>query len=215
MMAREWDSSTHLWLMLHNAEQQTGDQRKMSLFGTGCCRRHRSFLRPESQALLDEFEDLLDRLSRPTSADVCTAGQALCHRANSVVGLVRPLNPFTYKLRLAVAKAVCYAVSGDAWGAYGYFTELDPKEEGAFVHLLRDIFGNPFRPLSINPTLRTDTAMSLARQMYDSREFSPMPILGDALEEAGCSESEILDHCRLARDHVRGCWVVDLLLDKG
>jgi hypothetical protein len=151
----------------------------------------------------------------PTSADVSTAGEALCHRANAAVGLVQYLPPWTYKLRLAAAKAVCYAVGGDAWGAYGYFTELDPNEERAFVHLLRDIFGNPFRLVEIHPAWRTATSMSLAREMYDSREFSPMPILGDALEDAGCSESEILDHCRQSGDHMRGCWIVDLLLGKG
>jgi hypothetical protein len=81
--------------------------------------------------------------------------------------------------------------------------------------LLRDIFGNPFRPVTFSPSWRTDTALSLARQIYDSRDFSAMPILADALQDAGCDNEDILNHCRQVNGmHVRGCWVVDLVLDK-
>jgi hypothetical protein len=81
--------------------------------------------------------------------------------------------------------------------------------------LLRDIFGNPFRRVVFDPAWRTDTAVSLARQMYEAREFGAMPILADALQDAGCDTPDILDHCRDANaTHVRGCWVIDLLLGK-
>ena len=83
------------------------------------------------------------------------------------------------------------------------------------VTLFRDIFGNPFRPVAFDPAWRTDTAVSLARQMYESREFGAMPILADALLDAGCDNPDILNHCRdTAQGHVRGCWVVDLVLGK-
>ena len=87
-------------------------------------------------------------------------------------------------------------------------------EQVAQVPLLRDIFGNPFRPVTFSPAWRTDTALTLARQMYESRDFSAMPILADALQDAGCDSAEILDHCRGPGPHVRGCWVVDLVLGK-
>jgi hypothetical protein len=87
----------------------------------------------------------------------------------------------------------------------------DPRLQ---VELLRDIFGNPFRPVAFSPEWRTDTAVSLVRQMYDSREFGAMPILADALQDAGCDNDDILNHCRGPGLHVRGCWVVDLVLDK-
>ncbi|MBN9117607.1 MAG: hypothetical protein J0I06_00275 [Planctomycetes bacterium] len=61
---------------------------------------------------------------------------------------------------------------------------------------------------------RTDTVLSLARQMYESREFGAMPILADALQDAGCDSDEILSHCRGPGPHVRGCWVVDRILGK-
>jgi hypothetical protein len=81
--------------------------------------------------------------------------------------------------------------------------------------LVRDIFGNPFHPVSFNSAWRTDTAVSLARQMYDSREFGAMPILAYALQDAGCEDEHILNHCRDANQpHVRGCWVCDLVLGK-
>ena len=80
--------------------------------------------------------------------------------------------------------------------------------------LIRDIFGNPFRPVAFSPAWRTDTVVSLARQMYESHEFGAMPILADALQDAGCDDDDILNHCRGPGPHVRGCWVVDLVLGK-
>jgi hypothetical protein len=50
--------------------------------------------------------------------------------------------------------------------------------------------------------------------MYKSRDFTPMPILADALQDAGCDNAEILAHCRGDSPHIRGCWVVDLVLGK-
>jgi hypothetical protein len=83
------------------------------------------------------------------------------------------------------------------------------------IPFFRDIFGNPFRPVSFSPEWRTDTALSLAKQMYESRDFSAMPILADAIQDAGCDSEDILNHCRDANQpHVRGCWVVDLVLGK-
>jgi hypothetical protein len=80
--------------------------------------------------------------------------------------------------------------------------------------MIIDIFGNPFRPVSFSSEWRTSTALALARQMYDSRDFSVMPILADALQDAGCDNEDILDHCRGPSPHVRGCWVVALVLGK-
>jgi hypothetical protein len=81
--------------------------------------------------------------------------------------------------------------------------------------LLHDIMGNPFRPVSAAAAWLTPTALSFARRMYDSRDFSPMPILADALQDAGCANDDVLGHCRGEGPHVRGCWVVDLVLGKG
>lgn len=82
------------------------------------------------------------------------------------------------------------------------------------LRLIHEVVGNPFRPVEFSAKWRTDTAVTLARQMYDSRDFSAMPILADALQDAGCDNEEVLSHCRGAGPHVRGCWVVDGVLGK-
>jgi len=90
-----------------------------------------------------------------------------------------------------------------------------PHERSTQIVLAWDIFGNPFRPVAFDSRWRTDTTLSLARQMYESRDFSAMPILADALQDAGCDNTDILNHCRDASaPHVRGCWVVDSVLEK-
>ena len=98
--------------------------------------------------------------------------------------------------------------------AQPWWTERSNESPEDFSELLRDIFGNPFRPIRFNSSWLTPDALFLARQMYQSRDFSAMPILADALQDAGCENAEILDHCRGPGPHVRGCWVVDLVLEK-
>jgi hypothetical protein len=88
------------------------------------------------------------------------------------------------------------------------------REDLAQCALLRCIFGNPFRPAAVDSAWLTPGVVELARAIYDDRAFERMPILADALEEAGCTNADILTHCRLPGPHVRGCWVVDLVLGK-
>jgi hypothetical protein len=103
--------------------------------------------------------------------------------------------------------------------------QLDRKDRAPYRWQLRklkereltlELVGpNPFRPITFSPSWRTDTAMSLAHTMYESREFGAMPILADALQDAGCDNDAILSHCRdTSATHVRGCWVTDLVLGK-
>ncbi|MCE9563583.1 MAG: hypothetical protein K8U57_16195 [Planctomycetes bacterium] len=80
--------------------------------------------------------------------------------------------------------------------------------------LLRDIFGNPFSPVVVNPLWLTAAVVTLAREIYESRDFSTMPILADTLRDAGCGDEAVLNHLRGAGPHVRGCFVIDLLLAK-
>ena len=81
--------------------------------------------------------------------------------------------------------------------------------------LLRAIFGNPFRPVAVDPAWPTSDVVALAKGIYEERAFDRMPILADALQDAGCDNEDILSHCRGPGPHVRGCWVVDLVLGKG
>jgi hypothetical protein len=91
------------------------------------------------------------------------------------------------------------------------------EEEGRQCQLLRCLFGNPFRPVRIDPSwLRWNdgTVPKIAAAIYDERAFDRLPILADALLDAGCDDEQVLAHCRSAGPHARGCWVVDALLGK-
>ncbi|QEG31959.1 hypothetical protein GobsT_68070 [Gemmata obscuriglobus] len=96
------------------------------------------------------------------------------------------------------------------------------------LRVIRDLFGPlPFRDITVPQAWLTSDVLALARGIYDEHAFERMPILADALQEAGCDNDDILDHCRhepffvggdapkhrsAASGHVRGCWVIDLLL---
>jgi hypothetical protein len=95
-------------------------------------------------------------------------------------------------------------------------------EVASQCNLLRDIVGNPFRPVTLDPAVLTPTVLDLAQAGYDERDLpagtldpARLAVLADALEEAGCTESNILSHLRSPGPHVRGCWALDLILRKG
>jgi hypothetical protein len=81
--------------------------------------------------------------------------------------------------------------------------------------IFRDIVGHPFRPVEFDPRWRTTDAVGLARAAYEDGAFERLPLLADALMDAGCDDGAILGHCRGPGPHARGCWVVDLVLGKG
>ena len=96
-------------------------------------------------------------------------------------------------------------------------TLLNTSEMNASCRLMRDIFGDRGRVPPLDSTWLTwnDGAIrKLAQVLYDDRAFDRLPLLADALEDAGCSDADILTHCRGGGEHARGCWVVDLLLGK-
>jgi hypothetical protein len=105
-------------------------------------------------------------------------------------------------------RVVCEAPpvpSGEDW---------EEGQRGKKLVLLHDICGNPFRPVALNSSWLTSTVLALASGIYEERAFDRMPILADALQDAGCDNEEILNHCRQPGEHCRGCWVVDLILSK-
>jgi hypothetical protein len=96
------------------------------------------------------------------------------------------------------------------------FNSTKIGEQEIQAALLRDLYGPLlFHPVTIDPQWLTPNVVALAQAIYDERTFDRMPILADALEETGCKNGDILCHCRNEGPHVRGCWVVDLLLGKG
>ncbi len=87
----------------------------------------------------------------------------------------------------------------------------EQKAEELQFGLIWDIFGNPFKPVTIQPGWRTTNVVALANYAYRERAFDAVPVLADALEGAGCEDEVILSHCRGPGPHVRGCFVVDLI----
>jgi hypothetical protein len=125
-----------------------------------------------------------------------------------------------WRLRWAAAGAASpSANAADSPRYIRLWTESQQRsgEGAAQARILRCILGNPFHPVVADPAWRTwndSTIPRLAQAVYDDRTFAALPILADALEEAGCDNADILAHCRSGGEHVRGCWVVDLLLGK-
>jgi hypothetical protein len=132
--------------------------------------------------------------------------------AHNPAGLLARRGPFRMASEVARSAANTVPIDIKGGGGPGRSVEALP------CRMLRDIFGPlTFRPVSVGPSLllwNDKTVPRLAHVIYDEREFDRLPVLADALEEAGCHNEEILAHCRQEEIHVRGCWVVDLLLNK-
>lgn len=80
--------------------------------------------------------------------------------------------------------------------------------------LVREVFGNPFRPVEVDPAWRTETVLYFAGRAYAGRSFDDLPLLADVLENADCDAVELLEHLRGPGPHVLGCWALDLVLGK-
>jgi hypothetical protein len=212
----------------HGSSRRKAGQRKVRLFGCASCRLFGVALSdPRSIAAVEFAERYAD--GDPDTSQLSEISKAARRALIEVDRRLRPRGANRYSVpELGAAEAAFIIAGTDTGGGYAHWAmrtrvgdgdrELKREWEAARValaELLRDIFGNPFRPVPFNPTWRTDTAMVLARQMYESREFGAMPILADALQDAGCEDEQILMHCRDAsQPHVRGCWVCDLVLGK-
>jgi hypothetical protein len=200
-----------------------GSNRKLRLFAVACCRRIWSGLQDErSRAAVEAAERFAD--GQATQVELRAAFTA----AYAAVDDCRSFSPSSEYQAIAAfltaARCITESVTkvpenedANEVAAHVWSFAIDGKiadNERQQLVLLRDISGNPFRPVSFSLEWRTDTALSLARQMYESRDFSAMPILADALQDAGCDSDDVLNHCRGPGPHVRGCWVVDLVLGK-
>jgi hypothetical protein len=182
--------------------------RKSRLFACGDCRRKWEWWfsrNEEARRAVMVAEQYAD--GRTTDAELAAAdhSQIRYHVAHCVTIADAGISAIEEARTMLEAAVSCV-------GEYADLQKIKSEEKRSQVALLRDIFGNPFRPVAFSPEWRTDTAVSLARQMYENREFSAMPILADALQDAGCDSEEVLNHCRDAdTPYVRGCWVVDLV----
>lgn len=95
----------------------------------------------------------------------------------------------------------------------GYDLGVLRDDPGVFLPaVMPEVYGNPFRPVVLDPSWRTEAVAGLAAGIHADRSFERLPVLADALEAAGCGDADLLAHCRGDVPHVRGCWALDLVL---
>ena len=187
------------------------DERRLRLFACALCRTAWAELGEDrSRRAIDLADGPLSEEVRERTAHAAYAA------VSDIIHNARPA-PSAELMSRPAFRAAFYAffcVSADVGSIDHHFAtvELGWFPPSTQVALLRDIFGNSFRPVTFSPSWRTGTAVTLAARMYESCDFSALPILADALQDAGCDCAEVLDHCRGPGPHVRGCWVLDLVL---
>ncbi len=226
MTEREWLTAERPWQMINFARERAS-ARKLRLFSCACCRSALNEFAPgiaeralvaaelfaDSALKTGTLEHVLHTLDASASAagrDANSIGYLL-HLLDACRVACFPSNPGD--MARDVAQSAAYAAADLPLFASGSREPAELLAEfAAQCELLRCIIGNPFAPVSFDPGWRTSDAVALAQSMYESRDFSAMPILADALQEAGCENEQVLAHCRDARDHARGCWVCDALL---
>jgi hypothetical protein len=167
------------------------------------------------------------------STDSAWAFQAATHAAEAIVAGCCPQREWwTFELppeleryresarkwhwgmRLKLGDPVDRTIKTLREAADNYFPAAKAAEDAVGCDILRDMLHYPDQPVRFDAAWRTDTAVKLAEYMYENCDFSAMPILGDALQDAGCAETDIIALCQTDKPHVRGCWVVDLVLDR-
>jgi len=215
----EWLSATEPESMLLYLRGKASN-RKLRLFAVGCCRRIAPLFTDErSRAVLKVAEQYADGL---------VGDKHLYRAADHNYDFIRG-EPVHTPARVAAATA--NSVAGpSAWAAaWNVVSEArralllagakkNGAEARAQAELLRHVLGNPMRPAVLSPSWLVwngGTVLKMAHTIYNEHTFDTMPSLGDALAKAGCTDTAILDHCREPGDHLRGCWVLDLLLCKG
>jgi hypothetical protein len=215
MTEAEWLTATDPAPMVTFLSPRASD-RKFRLAVCACCRLLWETLTDErSRSAVLEAEGSADSLT-PERAPPSPHGVAASH----VVAEYEIPEGGEYTL----ANVTGLLAFGAAWEAMLFLSHCSEgisggrrgwrAEKRARSILIRCIFGNPFRPATANPAWLTSTVVSLAAGIYADRAFDRLPILADALQDAGCDNADVLGHCRGPGPHVRGCWVVDLVLGK-
>ena len=214
MGPKDWAACTQVDLMLKGLDPKK-HRRKWVLFNCACCRR------------------VWDQMSED-----CRPYVEAAERYALGTGLKKDLGPLRGPVNVVVAKfpylsdqrpwhaavaasTVTNTTRYCAWNAARAVDEAGRvayrRERHAQADLLREVIGNPFRPVAVEPAWLTwngGAVPKMAQAVLAEARFSDLPILADALQEAGCEEAELLGHLRGPGPHVRGCWALDLCLGK-
>ena len=234
--AASWQSAKDPLPMLAWLGQRVSE-RKQRLFAVACCRplggmfqtrgkRKAPTVEEAFHALLAVAERLAegmvgaeeqaDAFRRAAEADRDVLADWMAH---ALIAATWAIADGADHAHLRHLRAIGYSLSRempDSWAANAARAAkwADPSLRFRQAHVLRDIVGCPFRPGVFESAWRTTTVAALAEAIYADSAFDRLPILADALEDAGCTSTEVLEHCRQPAEHVRGCWVVDLTLSK-
>jgi hypothetical protein len=214
-----------------NFPHSRGSSRKLRLFACACYRRVASRL-PQEPAM--HCADVAERFAdgTATAEDLLAANNVVRRLAWQIPGMLRDLRreeqlaqqPRFDAIRIAneltteSAAQAAYGASSNAYLSAGQFVGYDAErtERRAQARLFRCVFGNPFQPAQLSQeTLYWGggTVVKIATEIYEAQAFEQAPILADALEESGDNTSAV-GHLRHGGPHVRGCWVLDLILGK-
>jgi hypothetical protein len=235
-----WLKAQNPGLMLKYVRRMSS-ARRLRLASVACCRAAWPFLPKYDNGFLVEPNDaechaVLDLAERFADGDAKYGELMAARRALAGPDVPRggPQHPKVGAVWFTSGKDITTGCTeaaarllGVSWGGGGElempashvrsgFGELGdwPAACLGMVAVIRDIFGNPFQFVEFEKSWRSDTVRALARDMYLGGDFAAMPILTDALQDAGCHCVDILNHCHGTERHVRGCWVVDLVLGK-
>ena len=246
MTEEEWFACERHWLLLvlHLQTEcklfrRKRGRRKMRLLACTCCRRAwRYFSNPLTQEALEVSERFADglvneELRRDAEGKATLAAHTFWEASEQMEGAewrkTRQLHSAAAGVQQTLASGPLFETTWNAissianiLGQYGDDTSSwDEKWLIEMVTLVRELFGNPFRPITINPNWLTHTVRNLAQVAYEERilplgelDTARLAILADALEESGCDNEDVLGHLRSRSPHVRGCHVVDLILGR-
>ena len=210
----EWLGCTGTRPLIKFLRGKTSD-RKLRLFAVACCRRIWDLMGDRSNQAVEVAERYAD--GNVTDAELAASASLASATA---VGAKAALAAWAaWVAWAAVAMGVERAAAAATW------TASEKGEDRPQINLLRDIFGNPFRPSPPLPPAvlawNDGTVRRLAAGIYKERQLpagtldnARLAILADALLDAGCDNEDLIQHCREAGSHVRGCWPLDLILSK-
>jgi hypothetical protein len=211
-------------------------ERKLRLFAVACCRPFWHLLDARKRRAIEILERYADggttenevrglaRLFDKSDAE--PAHLAVANAVMSLLNLLAPADPTRDAMFAAYhAARAAGKEAGPGWESShdeegGEDRESLPgaiaraQESLAQCRLLRDIAGDPFRPVAVDLAWNVPAVAARARIIYESRTFDRMAELAVSLADAGCADNRILEHCRAAGPHVRGCWLLDLILGK-
>ena len=240
MTEAEWLSDDDPSPLLSYLEDRgQADARRARLFAAACCRRvGHLVLDPASRAALDTAERFADGLAteeqraaahaaaRDAAANVSPpASEAAAGAARASVAVASAYG----EAADAVAATLANPVPADeiarrtagAFAAFDYLDQTDAEAAEAYkterahqADVLRDLFGNPFRPQSQDPAWRTPALATRAQQIYDEESFDRLPALAEGVKGAGCTDAELLAHLRSEGPHAKGCWALDVVRGK-